>query len=148
MIRDLSVEERLDRIEAALRKLVLATNNIQTHKSDKLNKLPETGGADHIWMNTTYCFDIARRLEYFFQALYPLLDQDDEPISIQTLARNIHDDYEMVHPTVDKDPIEPGDWENAARNAEEVLIERYAENEERYQEAIEQAMGSQPGERA
>lgn len=132
MSNELTTDDRLDRIEAALKMLALASNKPKTHTKLKHGRLPETGGADHIWMNTTYCYDIARRLEYFFQALQHLLPQGEAPLSVQAMANNIYDDHKQINATLDKDTIEPGDWATAAQEAESLLILRYTETEDTY----------------
>jgi len=112
----------------ALRMLARSGNEVQTRRRLKIDRLVSPEGPDHIWMNTTYCFDIARRLEFMFQALHEIV-HPGAVVDEAELAGNLRSDYGTIHRHVHKNPP---DWEAAAREAEALLIQRHIETQEEY----------------
>jgi hypothetical protein len=84
----------------------------------------QPGTAEFDWMLATYCFDLARKLEYICKATLDYAPQAD-----RQLARQVFTDNEAIN--------ENGlSWEARARRAEQILRNLYEEIGPRHEEFL------------
>ncbi len=112
---------RVEKLEAIIGTIALVVNDIQTHDEPKIEELADL--KDQVWMNTTYCFDLARRLEYICLATLGYADKADRDLVLKSIRQ-----YKGVH---DTKKVDAGSWEQAARVSEGFMIENYRENDRR-----------------
>lgn len=112
---------RVERLEAIIGTIALVVNDIQTHDGPKIENLADM--QDQVWMNTTYCFDLARRLEYICQATLGYADKADPDLVLKSIRQ-----YRGVHDTKKGGS---GSWEEAAKVGEGYMIDNYLENDRR-----------------
>jgi hypothetical protein len=110
-------------VSAALGSISLAADRPVRRNLEKLAGL-QPGTAEFDWMLATYCFDLARKLEYICKATLDYAPQAD-----RQLARQVFTDNEAIN--------ENGlSWEARARRAEQILRNLYEEIGPRHEEIL------------
>jgi hypothetical protein len=97
----------------------------------------EPGSVDAYYMLATYCFVIARKLEYFYKATREFALKADP-----ALAAEIKRDNEAIHAILASGP----EWKAAAEKAEEQMIRLCREIGKEHEELLTQVASEAPQE--
>lgn len=110
-------------VPSVLGSISLAANTPVRRQRLKLEGL-EAGTPEFDWMLATYCFDLARKLEYVCKATLDYAPQGDGQFAGQILRHN---------DAINEDGIS---WEARARRAEQILRDLYQEIGARHEDIL------------
>jgi len=116
-------------IPGMLGSISLAADTPVRRDSVKLTPDLRPGTPEFDWMLATYCFDLARKLEYICKITLEYAPQGDPAI-----ARQILDHNEQINEA-------DASWETRARRAEAALLELYREFGDTHERILREVAG-------
>ena len=115
-------------LETALGTMALAADSVQHAKSAKLASV-EAGSVDGFYMLAAFCFDAARKMEYFYKAARRFAEQGDP-----MLAQEIRNDNDAVKAAGGT----KGYWKPTAEALEKIVLRLYNEIGEEHDRVLRQ----------
>jgi hypothetical protein len=115
-------------VETAIGNIAIISEKSTTRKSEKLKNLDlgslDEGAREAIFMLATFCFDLSRKMNYFFKAT-----RDFGPEADPDLARQFIEDNDEIN----QDGLT---WEERARAAEAIMLRSVGELGEQHEQLL------------
>lgn len=120
-------ETDLAAVEGALGNICIIADGSQKHGTSKLGSV-QPGSVEAYYMVASFCFDLARKMDYVFKATRDFAEHAD-----RELAREIKRDNDSLY-----DESEVG-WKELAERGERVLLRLYSEIHEEHEALLKRA---------